>query len=154
MKRATVLMTVTCLMMAAVVIGADEKPTKKGPELKCPVSGGPAKMENACAYKGGEVYLCCDKCPTEFAKNTAKYATKANHQLAQSKQARQEACPLSGGPLDKEKSVKVAGVKVTFCCEKCQGKVAEAEGDAQIALVFSDAAFDKGFKVKKAKKKE
>lgn len=152
MKQLSVLASVACLMVAAVVMAADEKPKKKGVQLKCPVSGGAAKMTSAADYKGAKVYLCCDKCPVEFGKNTAKYATMANHQLVQSKQFRQAACPLSGGKIDKSKSVKVGGVNVAFCCGKCQGKVAGAEGESQIALVFADGAFDKGFKVKKAKK--
>ena len=85
-----------------------------------------------------------------YDKDTAKYATKANQQLVATGQATQAKCPISGGPLNAEKTVEVGGVKVTFCCEKCQGKVAEAKGDAQAELVFSDAAFAKAFEVKKA----
>ena len=103
------------------------------------------------AYKGGKVYFCCENCPKAFAKDTAKYATKANHQLAATGQAKQAKCPISGAKLNAEKTVKVGGVEVQFCCEKCQGKVAAAEGDAQLELVFADAAFEKaGFAVPKA----
>lgn len=142
-----------------VVVGAEKAPkegAKKKVALKCPVSGAPAKADKTLAYKGASVQFCCDNCPKAFAANTAKFATKANHQLALTKQARQAKCPLSGGPIDKTKTAKVAGVKVGFCCEKCQGKVAAAEGDDQLALVFADAAFDKGFKIpkKKGKKKD
>jgi hypothetical protein len=54
---------------------------------------------------------------------------------------------------DPKVSVIVDGVKVAFCCGGCKGKASKVEGDEQIALVFGDKAFDKGFKAKKAKKK-
>jgi hypothetical protein len=46
--------------------------------------------------------------------------------------------------------VKVDGVTVTFCCEKCQGKVSSAKGDEQAELVFGDKAFEKGYEKKKS----
>jgi len=60
---------------------------------------------------------------------------------------------LSGGGVDSTKTVKVSGVSVAFCCGKCQGKVKDAKGDDQLALVFADKAFDKGFEIKKKTKK-
>jgi hypothetical protein len=45
--------------------------------------------------------------------------------------------------------VKVGGVEVTFCCEKCQGKTKAASAEEALELVFNDKAFDKGFKVAK-----
>lgn len=109
----------------------------------CPVSGGPAKEENAVDYQGKQVYFCCKNCPKAFAANTEKYADKANHQLAQTGQAVQVACPISGRKLNPDTAIDVAGVEVAFCCENCQGK-AEAADDA-LALLFGD--FAKGFTV-------
>jgi hypothetical protein len=43
----------------------------------------------------------------------------------------------------------VKGVKVAFCCEKCQGKAKEST--EQVELIFNDKAFDKGFKMAKSK---
>jgi hypothetical protein len=74
---------------------------------------------------------------------------KANQQLVATGQATQGKCPLSGGKLNPDASVEVGGVKVTFCCNDCKGKVADAKGDAQAELVFSDTAFAKAFEVKK-----
>jgi len=132
---------------AALGYAADEKKA----DLKCPVSGAAAKTDNAVEHNGGKVYFCCMNCPKAFAKDTAKYAEKANAQLIASGQATQVKCPLSGGKINPEKTATVAGVEVKFCCEKCQGKVAAATGDEQAKLVFSDAAFKKGYEVKAAK---
>ena len=138
------------LLVAGLVVAADAKKF----EQKCVVSGGPAKEDKTVDYKGGKVYFCCENCPKAFEKDVKKYATKANHQLVATGQAKQAKCPISGGKLNPEKTVKVGGVEVQFCCENCQGKVAKAEGDAQVELVFSDAAFEKaGFAVPKEEKK-
>lgn len=116
--------------------------------IMCIVAGkNPAKAANAVEYKGGHVYFCCMNCPKAFAKDTAKFATKANAQLAATGQAKQVACPYSGKDVAEGTTVKVGGVEVGFCCEVCQGKTAKAE-DA-LEMVFNDKAFEKGFKVEK-----
>jgi YHS domain-containing protein len=147
MKR---FVTAACLLLlAGLVVAADAKKF----DQKCVVSGGPAKEDKTVDYKGGKVYFCCENCPKAFEKDVKKFATKANMQLVATGQAKQAKCPLSGGKLNPEKTVKVGGVEVQFCCENCQGKVAKTEGDAQHELVFSDAAFEKaGFAVPKAEK--
>ena len=112
-----------------------------------------AKLDKSRDYKGGSVYFCCDGCPKKFDGDTKAFATKANAQLVQTGQAKQSKCPLSGGDLNKETEITVGGAKVQFCCNMCKGKVEKAEGDAQLELVFSDAAFEKaGFKVEKKDK--
>lgn len=118
-------------------LGADEKKF----DAKCPVSGAPAKEASAVDYKGAKVYFCCNNCPKAFAANTEKFAAKANCQLLQTSQGLQVSCPLSGKPVNAEKSVDVAGVKVAFCCDGCKGKTEKS--DDAVALVFAD--FDKGF---------
>ncbi len=141
-----------CLFVVAGFVVAEEA---KKFEQKCVVSGAAAKEDKTVAYKGGKVYFCCENCPKAFEKDVKKFATKANLQLVSTGQAKQAKCPLSGGKLNAEKTVKVGGVSVQFCCENCQGKVAKAEGDAQVELVFSDAAFEKaGFEVPKAEEKK
>ena len=48
-------------------------------------------------------------------------------------------------------------MSVTFCCENCQGKIAGMKDNEkeQLALIFSDEAFKKAFKiVKKSDKKK
>ena len=119
--------------------------------VKCLVAGSqPAKAANASDYKGGKVFFCCGNCKKKFDDAPAALSVKANHQLVLTGQAKQAKCPLSGGPCKEDKVVEVGGAKVFFCCDNCKGKVAGAKGDEQAALVFSDAAFEKGgFKVAK-----
>ena len=136
-----------CALFAVgfVAYAADEAKFK----ATCPVSGQPALQDKTAEYKNGKVYFCCGNCPGAFAKDTAKYATKANQQLVATGQATQVKCPLSGTKLNPDTTVTVGDVKVQFCCNNCKGKVSEAKGDAQAELVFSDKAFEKGFEVKK-----
>jgi hypothetical protein len=54
---------------------------------------------------------------------------------------------MTGKDLNEEQTVEVGGVKVTFCCGNCKGKVAKAEEEMQIELCFSDKAFEKAFVV-------
>lgn len=137
-------------MLAIGVIAAEEKKEEKFG--KCPVSGKTALEDKSVEYKGAKVYFCCPGCPEPFQADTAKFASKANQQLVVTKQATQEKCPLSGGKLNPDTGLDVAGTTVTFCCNNCKGKVAKATGAEQLDLVFSDTAFGKGFEVKKAEK--
>lgn len=117
---------------------------------KCIVAGKPdAKQDKFAEYKGGKVYFCCDNCKAKYTSEPSNFETAANHQLVVTAQYKQAKCPLSGGPVDATKTVEVGGVKVAFCCEKCQGKVAEADAAAQKELVFSTKAFDKAFQIVK-----
>ncbi len=141
------------LAVGLFAYAAEEKEKDRPFKATCPVANKPALQDKTADYKGGKVYFCCENCPKAFAKDTAKYATKANQQLVATGQTTQVKCPLTGAALNADKTVEVGGVKVTFCCEKCQGKVADAKGDAQAELVFSDTAFAKAFEVKKAAKK-
>lgn len=148
MKRLLISAAVCLLAVTTLSVYAEEEKkdaAKAGP--KCPVSGAPCKKEFAADYKGAEVYFCCDKCPKAFAKNPEKFATKANLQLVQTKQATQAKCPLTGRPMADDKTVAVNGVTVKLCCPNCLAKVKKAEGDEQLELVFADKAFEKGFKV-------
>lgn len=150
MKRFVVLAATLAIAVTftASINLADDK--EEGFKATCPVSGKAAIKDSSVDYKGGKVYFCCEGCPDAFKGDTAKFAAKANMQLVQTKQAVQEKCPLSGQKLNEEKTVDVAGVKVTFCCGNCQGAVAKLKGDEQINKVFADAAFAKAYKVKKA----
>ena len=127
---------------------------EKTPDFKanCPISNKPALQDKTADYKGAKVYFCCGNCPGAFTKDPTKFATKANHQLAATGQFTQTKCPFSGGKLNPDASVDVAGVKVGFCCKECKGKAEAAKGDAQIELCFKDDAFAKGFEIKKAVK--
>ncbi len=149
MKRFVALLALLC------VAGFADAEAEKKFEHKCIVSGAPAKQDKAVDYKGGKIYFCCENCPKAYDKDKAKFSTKANHQLVATGQAKQEKCPLSGGKLNPEAKVKIAGVEVQFCCNMCKGKAEAAKDDAQLELAFSDAAFDKaGFAVPKKEEKK
>lgn len=139
-------------LLAVGVVAADEKKAEEKFSAKCPVSGKDALEDKFVEHNGGKVYFCCAGCPDAFKKDTAKYATKANQQLVSTKQASQAKCPLSGGKLNPATKIDVGGTEVCFCCNNCKGKVEAASGDAQLEMVFSDAAFKKGFEIKKEKK--
>lgn len=115
--------------------------------VKCVVANRDAKEANSAKFKGSTVYFCCGNCKAKFTENKKDFAEKANHQLVATKQFEQKNCPLSGGKLNPETAVKVAGVPVAFCCNNCKGKVEGADDDAaKVKMVFADKAFEKGFK--------
>ena len=115
-------------------------------DIKCVVAPKAANVSKSADYKEGKVYFCCDGCKGKFAKDSKKFATKANHQLVATKQYEQKACPFSGGDLNKETAIKLAGTKVAFCCNNCKGKAESVKDDAKrLELVYNDKAFKKGF---------
>jgi len=136
--------SVALLVVSAGLIGAEKKEFK----AKCPVSGQAASESTSVEYKGGKIYMCCPGCVEPFKNDTAKFAAKANQQLAGTKQAKQVKCPFTGGKLNPETAVDVGGVKVCFCCNGCKGKVTKASADEQVQLIFNDEAFAKAFEVK------
>jgi YHS domain-containing protein len=133
------------LLVSAALFAADEIKLDK---IHCVVAAkNPAKAANAVAYKGGNVYFCCENCPKEFSKDPTKFAVSANTQLAATGQAKQLSCPYTGEKLADGTEVKVGGVDVKFCCMDCKGNTAKAEPAKAIEMVFNDKAFDKAFKV-------
>jgi YHS domain-containing protein len=149
MKRMAMCVAALCGLFVATVFAAEVKLDG----VKCVVNAkADAKADKTADYRDGKVYFCCDNCPKAFAKDKAKFATKANHQLVATSQAKQTKCPLSGGDLNKDTEITISGAKVQFCCNMCKGKVEEKKGDDQLEMVFADKAFDKaGFKVEKKK---
>lgn len=117
-------------------------------QIKCVMNPKKAvNVEKHADYKGAKIYFCCPGCAGSFAKEPAKFAAKANHQLVATHQAKQEKCPMSGKAVDATKTVKIGGVEVAFCCGNCKSAAEGKEGDEQVDLVFGDKAFEKGFKV-------
>ncbi len=116
-------------------------------DIKCmmmPKKG--VKEEQAADYRKAKVFFCCKGCKGKFNKDPSKFAVQANQQLFASGQFKQTGCPFSGKPIDKDKMVKVNGVKVGVCCDHCKAKVEGAADDkARSELLFSDKAFEKGF---------
>ena len=138
----------TCIAAVAIVVTAnlvadEDKLDLDG--ITCPVSNKAVNEEVTADYLAGHIYLCCPGCVGPFEKDSAKFSTKANMQLAATKQVKQVGCPISGRDVDNAVTSEVGGVTVGYCCKGCQGKVKKAEGDDQLALVFSNKAFKKGF---------
>ena len=125
-----------------LAVGAEPKAVVKP---KCPVSGGAIDKSVSADYKGKKVYFCCAKCVKAFEDDTAKYAAKANLQLVSTGQFKQKACPISGKACKPSFTSKVGGVKVAYCCAKCEGSVANADVKNQLAMVFGKK-FDKAFR--------
>ena len=151
MKNFAATLAVAAFAFVSVLAFAADK--ADAPKVTCPVSGQPAKAEHTVDYKGGKVQFCCPNCPKAFSADPAKFAVKANHQLALTGQAKQVACPFTGGKLNAEKKADVAGVSVNFCCGNCEAKAKAASADDLLAKAFSDDAFAKAFKVGEAEKK-
>lgn len=150
MKNKILIGMASALMLSAVAFAAEEVSLEG---IKCVVAPRDAKVTNAVDYKGGHVYFCCQNCPKKFAAETEKYAAKANAQLVATKQAKQNACPLSGQKVNPDTAIEVAGAKIAFCCDNCKGKVAAMSGDEQIETAFGEKAWEKAkFKVAKAEK--
>ncbi len=151
MRRILSSLCAVAVVAGATVWAADAAPKLDG--VKCVVANKPASADKSAEYKEGSVYFCCGGCAGKFSKDTEKYATKANMQLVATKQYEQKTCPLSGGDLNPATAIEVGDAKVAFCCNNCKGKVAAAEGEKQLTLVFSEKAFKKaGFTKKKEEK--
>ena len=150
-KGIAMLKNIFAASVAVLVVSVGLVAAEKKAELKatCPVSGKAADESTVVEYKGAKVHLCCPGCVEPFKNDTAKFAAKANHQLVVTKQAKLVKCPFTGGKLNPETAIEVGGVKVCFCCNKCQGKVTKASADEQVQMVFGDEAFAKGFEIKK-----
>lgn len=139
----------TSLSMLAVLVVATATAFAGDVDLenvKCIVAPRDAQVSKSADYKDAKVYFCCGGCAGKFAKDTKKYATKANQQLVSTKQYEQTGCPMSGGKLNPETAITVAGTKVSFCCNGCKSKAVATKGEKQLELIFNDKAFAKAFK--------
>lgn len=147
MKNAVLLSGACLALVLAITSGQAEEKAKKVTKVKCVVAGKEIELSKAVSvsYRKASAYVCCNNCKAKFEKDSSKFATKANHQLVQTAQFTQTKCPISGRALDSTKTVQISGVSVAFCCGNCQGKAKKAKGDDQLAIAFSDKAFDKGF---------
>jgi len=111
-------------------------------EPMCPVSGHACDPDATAAFEGGKVCFCCQKCVKAFEADSAKFAAKARQQLVTTGQFKQTGCPFSGGGVKDGTQLTVGGVEVGFCCNNCKGKVAKADGEEQVKMVFGSG---KGF---------
>lgn len=146
---AKVLTTVAVLTLSTT-LAAEELKVVTDVAPKCPVSGSAINKNATKSFNGGEVYFCCSKCQAAFDAESKDQASKANLQLVVTKQAKQKGCPFSGGAVKAETKLAVNGVEVQFCCNSCRSRVAKADEDNRLGIVFSTAAFKKGFEIVQA----
>ena len=142
----------TMLLAAAFMLSAtagDAPDAKEKFSAKCPLTGKAAKRDQTADYKEAKVFFCCKNCKAAFAKDSKKHSVKANAQLVSTGQYVQKKCPFTGGPM-KSEPLKIAAIEVKFCCNKCRGKAEAAplDGEDQLAMIFSNDAFKKGFEKK------
>jgi hypothetical protein len=146
LKSAYAMLLGTILALGWHQVSNAQESTVELNDLKCFMM--PQKKvseKNAVEYKDGKVYFCCGGCVKKFSADTNAFATKANQQLVQTGQYVQSGCPCSGEAVDASQSCEVNGIQVGFCCAQCKEGVEKAEGDEQVAMVFGDEAFAKGF---------
>ncbi|GAB5404927.1 MAG: hypothetical protein Aurels2KO_31580 [Aureliella sp.] len=142
---------------ATIALAATKEDALK--DVKCLIAGKKdASAEKASKWKDGEVYFCCGGCLSKFEKMDkdarAKLAPKANHQLVATKQYKQGGCPFSGGTLNKEMTLKVAGTEVGFCCAGCLAKAKKMSDEDKMTKLFGEEAFKKAkYKLVKKEKK-
>ena len=117
---------------------------KKLAGIKCVVTGKPAQKDMLVKYKKGEVYFNSKESIAKFVANTAEYRTKANHQLVASGQYVQHACPLTGEPVAKDVSAKVAAIEIGLSCKDCIQQLGKVEQPA-VEVIFGDKNFDQSF---------
>lgn len=115
--------------------------------VKCPVSGHPATRSIATGYSGAQLYFCCPECVEPFQKDPARFAARANRQLVATGQAEQVGCPVTGRTPRPELSLTVDDMIVHFCCSACKARIAQADANGQLDLVFG-RGFDKTFRIK------
>jgi YHS domain-containing protein len=143
-------MVMSLFVAAILAVGglkaAKEEAATKPFKATCPVSGKPAGESHVVEVKNGDkVYFCCDNCPKAFKANPKKYDLQVKRQLLETGQIVQVACPVTGKPMSKDHTAEVGTTKVSFCCEKCEGKYAKASDDEKLKILFAKADFDKGF---------
>ena len=159
MSRKVLIAVSLCLaVLVTYQVNSAEKAKKKLDlkNVKCVlVSKNKAKATASTDYKGGKVFFCCPNCCKKFAtdkKVRQANAHKANHQLAQTGQAKLAKCVFTGKKLNPATKIRVAGVDICFCCNGCKTRVLEAKD--QVACAFNDKAFAKGYTLPKKKSKK
>lgn len=151
--RALMMMAVVGTVALATSYAAD---TASLDGVKCLINPkAAAKAEQGADWKDGKVYFCCPNCKGKFEKMTKeekeKMAASSNAQLVATKQYEQKTCPVSGQKLNADIAVDVAGVKVSFCCNNCKGKVEGLKDEEKLTEVFGEKPF-KNFAKKDSKK--
>ncbi|MEM1063137.1 MAG: hypothetical protein AAGJ97_12495, partial [Planctomycetota bacterium] len=101
-----------CAALAPVAVAADAEDPIDG--LKCFIMKRKDVTEKyAVDWKEGTLYLCCKSCIKRVDRYPERYEPQANHQLLQTKQYEQNACPISGEAIsDDSPTFEIGGVVV------------------------------------------
>src|SRR3954468_15969038 len=141
--------TTNCVCVVALLVAnafsapVAESGNKKKFLATCPVSRKPAieKFFLELPDGNGKVYFCCEKCPKTYEANPKSFRLQLHHQLVETGQEVQVACPICGEPGNANVTVELGAAKVSFCGAECLAKYNEAKSDtARLKLVFNSAA--------------
>ncbi|MEM1226645.1 MAG: hypothetical protein AAGJ40_13170 [Planctomycetota bacterium] len=150
--------SVSCFLLALVVVATAQiaKADDSLDGLKCFIMvKRDVKGKKVMEYKGADLYLCCSSCVKRMTKTPEKYEAKANHQLVQTGQFVQMACPVSGEAISDSSPMLKIGletgeVAVYFSSDEHKAKVASLEAEEQVETVFGKTGFETGkFTLKK-----
>ena len=86
---------------------------------ECPVSGKPVDATKTITYEGKLVAFCCDDCLAEFKKDPKKFVGKLKG-LTAGLTPVNKICPVSGKPINPEKTLLHEGKLIAFCCDDCK----------------------------------
>lgn len=153
MNKIAVLTLLAALMAVAPSKAVAEDASDPLEGLKCFIMPKrDVKGKQEIEYKGATLYLCCKACVKRMDRTPEKYEAKANHQLLQTGQYVQKACPLDGSDVtDSSPVLEIQGAKVKFSSEEHKSTIAALELDEQIEKVFGVDGFKKGkFELKKS----
>jgi len=88
---------------------------------KCPVSGEAVDAKVTVEHEGRLVAFCCEKCKATFVADPAKFVGKLDAAPVLSPDLN-DVCPVSNQPAKAQIFVDHDGLRIAFCCEKCQAK--------------------------------
>ena len=95
--------------------------TEQVVQVACPLTGKPVNKEQMVDAGEAKVGLCCKGCAGKYAKASDEEKLKLLFAAKDFNQGftHQTKCPVSGKPIDPEKTVEYKGKKVYFCCPNC-----------------------------------
>jgi YHS domain-containing protein/uncharacterized membrane protein/mono/diheme cytochrome c family protein len=89
----------------------------------CPVSGKPVDVAKTLVYERKTIAFCCDDCKGKFEKDPKAFLSKLSLSAAAGKREPiNTVCPISGKPVNPEKTVEHEGKLIAFCCDDCKAK--------------------------------
>ena len=152
------LLFVACCLLVGLSILATPALAQKYPGVKCVVDGNlQCNIQHAVEYGQGKVFFSSQAAAKRFQvgvvnklkagqKPQRSLLLKANHQLALTDQVKQQRCPVTGKPIEKEHRLLIAGVSVFFHDLAAKEKIQSAESTWHRAQqVFASGVFTNSF---------